>query len=171
MSNSKNPLIITDIKEIKNGAFQLTLSQTIVREGQQGITSILMQGHPGFGENKAAVSWVNVSAKQMAAFGFKKGDNFSEKFGTECNLQIVETVNPLEIYRENEMKYKNKLGQTVERLPKMNPQTKEVMCLNNKPIYRRVNLVVGEAKHAYIQHNSTVKIKAAEAAEANVLGD
>ncbi len=171
MSNQKNPLVITEIKEIKNGAFQLTLSQAIVREGQQSITSILMQGHPGFGENKPAVSWVNVSAKQMAKYGFKKGDVFSEKFGQECNLQIVESVNPLEIYRENEMKYTNKLGVVVNRLPKMNPNTKEVMCFNNNPIYRRVILVVGEAKHTYIQHNSVIKTKIEAAEPADVLAD
>lgn len=166
-------LIITQIREIKNGAYQLTFGQKIIREGQTSITSLLMEGHPGFGGNKDAVAWANVSAKQMAKFDFKVGDDFSEKLGQECNLQVVETTNPLEIYRENEMKFTNKLGQVVSRLPKMNPNTKEIMCYNGKPIYRRVILVVGPAKHVYVQHNSLLKLeeKALPAAPANALQD
>ncbi len=166
-------LIITAIREIKNGAFQLTFGQKIVREGQSSITSLLMEGHPGFGGNKDAVAWANVSGKKMAEFGFKVGDDFSEKVGQDCNLQVNESTNPLEIYRENEMKYTNKLGIVVSRLPKMNPQTKEVMCFNGKPIYRRVILVAGAAKHVYVQHNSLVKLigEKAPAAEPGILQD
>jgi hypothetical protein len=148
---------IEKIREIKGGAFQLTVSQEIVRENQSSsLTSMLMDGHPGFGVRKPAISWQNVSAKMMAKFGFQVGDNLSEKLGLEVNLQVKESTSPSDLWTADQFTFTNKEGKKVHRQPKTNPSTGAILVHDNKPIYRKVDLVSGVAKHEYVQHNGIV---------------
>lgn len=151
---TKKPVFITKITEIKNGAYQLALSQEIIRENQTGaLTAMLMEGHPGFGPRKPAVSWQNVSEKKMNEIGFKIGDDLSSKLGFEVNLQVEETTDPSKLWSSDQFTFVNKEGKKVSRQPKTNPATGAVLMYDNKPIYRKVVLVKGEAKHSYVQHN------------------
>jgi len=65
-------VIVSEVKEIKNGAYQLTLEQKYEREGNPGaVVGFFMEGHPGINSGAGKlITWQSVSADKMKQYNF-----------------------------------------------------------------------------------------------------
>jgi hypothetical protein len=163
----RNPIVtITEIKNVKNGAFQLTLEQSYEREGNTGaVVGFFMAGHPGInpGSNKL-ITWQTVSAEKMAQYNFAVGQDLSKVVGMDCNIQVTESFEP--------RSWKDAQGNTVSQEAKRAGEGGSVLTKGGKSIYRNTGLVFGAANDTLIQHDNVVVSQSAKTTTAaSILGE
>lgn len=145
----KGKVIVTEVKQIANGAYQLTLTQDVVN--LDNTVGVFMEGHTGINSPvQKRTAWQTVSAKIMAKKQFAVGDYIAEKMGIpQVNIQIDEFLVV--------GTWINSDGSAGRQQPKINPQTNRVLVVDGRPIYRNSRLVLKEAVDSFISHTAEVE--------------
>lgn len=161
----KGKVIITGVKEVKNGAYQLTLSQSVTDENN--VVGFFMQGHDGIaGVERNRVTWQTVSRQMMEKYHFAEGqildDIIRSQIGKECNIQVNEGFTARTWVGSD--------GVLQTQKEKINPKTNAPLLKDGRRIYRNTSLVFGNAEDVVIKHDvvTTTSVSAtAEPAAAN----
>lgn len=158
-------VIITEVKQVKNGAYQLTLEQSYERESNPGaVVGFFMAGHPGInaGSNKL-ITWQTVSADKMKEYSFAVGQDLTKVIGMPCNIQVTEGFKA--------RTWTDATGNVVSQEPKKAGKDGEILKKDGQPIYRNTALVFGEAKDTLIQHDVVAVQTPARATVESLLGE
>lgn len=140
-------VIITEVRQVKNGAYQLTLEQSYERESNPGaVVGFFMAGHPGINSNSnKLITWQTVSADKMKEYSFAVGQDLNKVIGMPCNIQVTESFKP--------RTWTDESGNVVSQQPKRAGKEGEILTKDSQPIYRNTALVFGEPVDTLIQHD------------------
>ena len=143
----KGKVTITEVKQVKNGAYQLTLSQVVTDE--TNVVGFFMQGHAGIaGADRNRVTWQVVSAQMQEKYNFQVGQVLSDVIQKECNIQVTEGYTP--------RTWVDAAGVLQTQKEKINPRTNTPLLKDGKKIYRNTSLVFGNNVDTVIQHDTVL---------------
>jgi hypothetical protein len=154
-----NKAILTAVKAIKNGKFQIELTQVLKSEKSVNLLALMNEGDERFTNNeaKARKAWMSCEKSSLVKYlGINEEDLDSMKDGEtkeysiespkignfELNIQVSETIEPTEFQAINSKK-------TAKQIVDKNGERKYFVKENNL-VYSNTSIVAGEPKHKFI---------------------
>lgn len=143
-TNGKNKLTV-QFQQFKN-------NRPVTQSTNTGRLAAMANGMDPIEEGTNATTLMSFAPGVLSTLGFGEGDYYDgsnpvvhasqlwPSIEGDLNIQIVENTTPAYFGQQ----------------PKINPETKEILCLNGAPIYVHDDIVEGEPNDVYVRHTDTM---------------